>query len=558
MVTSKRKASHVMAGRLMHAAIAASIACSLSLAGCNRSAGGEASKDASTAANQAARVTASAGEPRLKPDFAAELKGKDPAEIEQTKQTVTTAIKNDTLNAHGAWKQYLEQKSIAADLDTASDILKKSSDSSEFSDPALKSSVQAQLGATQLASARLHLSDAQQKLLQLTELVTELQATALYVNLLGAEAIAHESLAKGDQPADLSKLQTTLEERKTAADQAQKAADDLQNQIKQKQQDAAKIYSDTDAAFAASEGMKGTASIDAAKKAVEDRKQADQLSEEAANLQPPLDEALAKLQMAKIQQADAQSQITSATSGNEQSDMRVKNANQQASTLHDQAKQLLAGETGLDAKYKVFTDLADSIKADISKSSAASNAAAAAYAAATQSEGKFISSLGELNLDPSDPLMKAKANQAHLKNILTLGQVAAKDEVGRTNLIAYIVGQLRSTAAKAMSQAYAAAGTPKDAGVESADKDADAAKADALSNFDSAATTADSIASIAADGSPEKWLAYTLKAVALHGKYLITHQPTDLKDYQMAAQNAQAQNPFLELSGLTPPPSNAR
>ena len=542
----------------MHAAIAASIACSLSLAGCNRSAGGEASKDAATAANQAARVTASAGEPRLKPEFAAQLKGKDPAEVEQTSQSATTAIKNDALNAHGVWKQYLEQKTIAADLDTAADILKKSSDSSDFSDPALKSSVQAQLGATQLASARLHLSAAQQKLLRLTELVTELQSTALYVNLLGAEAGAHESLAKGDQPADLSKLQSTLDERKAATDQAQKAADDLQNQIKQKQQDAAKIYSDTDAAFAASEGMKGTASIDGAKKAMEDRKQADQLSEEAANLQPPLDEALAKLQMTRIQQAEAESQITSATSGNQQSDMRVKNANQQASTLHDQAQQLLGGETGLDARYKAFTDLADSIKADITAASSASNAAAAAYAAATQSEGKFISSITELNLDPSDPLMKTKHYQANLKNILSLGQVASKDEVGRTNLIAYIVGQLRSTAAKAMSQAYAAAGTPKDTGAEAADKDTDAAKTDSLSNFDSAATTADAIASTAPDGSPEKWLAYTLKAVALHGKFLITHQPDDLKDYQLAAQNAQSQNPFLELSGLTPPPSNAR
>ncbi len=558
MVTSKRKASHVMAGRLMQAAIAASMACSLSLAGCNRSAGGTAAEDASTAANRAARVTASAGEPRLKPEFAAELKGKDPAEIEQTKQTVTTAIKNDKLNEQKVWMKYLEQKSIAADLDTAADILKKSSDSSEFSDPALKSSVQGQLGATQLASARLHLSAAQEKLLKLTELVTELQSTALYVNLLGAEAGAHESLAKGDQPADLSKLQSTLDQRKSAADEAQKGADDVQNQIKQKQQDAAKIYSDTDAAFAASEGMKGTASIDAAKKAMEDRKQADQLSEEAANLQPTLDEALAKLQMAKIQQADAQSQITSATSGNQQSDMRVKNANQQASTLHDQAKQLLGGDRGLDAKYKAFTDLADSIKADISTALSASNASAAAYAAASQSQGKFTSSIAELNLDPSDPLMKAKQNQAHLKNILTLGQVAAKDEVGRTNLIAYIVGQLRATAAQAMTQAYAAAGTPKDTGADAAAAAAATAKDDALSNFDSAATTADSIAATAADGSPEKWLAYTLKAVALHGKYLITHQPADQKDYQMAAQNAQAQNPFLELSGLTPAPSNAR
>ncbi|MGN6367408.1 MAG: hypothetical protein ACTHN5_04015 [Phycisphaerae bacterium] len=557
MVTSKRKAS-VMANRLVHAAIAASIAAALSLAGCNRSGPGEASENASVASDRAARVTASAGEPRLKPDFAAQLKGKDPSEIEQTRQSVASAIKNDKENQHGVWKQYLDQKSVAADLDTAAEILKKSADSSEFTEPAMKSSVQAQLGATQLATARLHLSDAQQKLLELTEQVTQLQSTALYVNLLGAQAGAHETLAKGDQPADLSKLQSTLDQRKSAADQAQKAVDDIQNQMKDKQQQASKIYSDTDAAFAASEGMKGTASIDAARKAMDDRKQADELSEQAANLQPSLDEAMAKLQMAKIQEADAQSQLTSATSGNKQSDMRVQNANQQAKNLHDQAKELLGGDNGLDAKYKAFTELADSIKGDITKAASASSAAAQSYASAAQSEGKFISKLSDLNLPSDDPLMKGKANQNHLKAVLTLGQVAAKDEAGRTNLIAYIVGQLRSTAAKAMSQAYAAAGTPKDTGAEAADRDTDTAKTEALSNFDSAATTADSIATVAPEGSPEKWLAYTLKAVALHGKYLITHQPNDMKDFQAAAQAAQAQNPFLELSGLTPSPANAR
>ena len=36
----------------------------------------------------------------------------------------------------------------------------------------------------------------------------------------------------------------------------------------------------------------------------------------------------------------------------------------------DQAKQLLGGDAGLDAKYKAFTELAESIKSDISKAGA--------------------------------------------------------------------------------------------------------------------------------------------------------------------------------------------
>jgi hypothetical protein len=559
VVISNQKAAHGESHSLAQALIAAAVAGSVMLGGCNRSGAGDASKDAATASNQAARLTASAGELRLKPEVADQLKGKDDAEVQQTQDSITSAIKGDKENRQGAWKRYLDQKSVAADLDNAADILKKAEGSSDFTDSALKSSVDAQLGAAQLSAARLHLDDAQSKLLQLAQLATDLDSAALYVNLLGAQAGAQESLAKGDQPADLSKLQSTLDDAKAGVDKAQKVVDDLQGQIKEKQDGASKIYSDTEAAFAASENMKGTAAIDAAKKAAEDRKQADSLSEEAANLQPTLAEAQANLTMAKIHQADAESQLTSATSGNRQGDQRVKDATDQAKVLHDQAKQLLGGDAGLEAKYKAFADLAESIKADISKAGAASNGAVNAYAAASTSYGKYLSELADRGLPDGDPLVSGntKKNQQHLKAILQLGQSAAKSEVGRTNLIAYTVGLLKATSANAMTQAYAAAGSPKDTGVVSADADAMAAKNDAMSAFESAASLAEAVAGTAGDGSPEKWLGYTLQAIADHGKFLINNSPTDHDDYVAAAKNAQSQNPFLELSGLTQS-SNAR
>lgn len=562
MVVSKQKASsrQKASDRFAQTLIAAALAGSVVLGGCNRSGAGDASKDAAVASDHAARLTASAGELRLKPEVADQLRGKDAAEVQQTQDGITSAIKGDKENRQGAWKRYLDQKSVAADLDNATDILKKAEGSSDFTDSALKSSVDAQMGASQLAAARLHLDDAQGKLLQLAQLATDLDSAALYVNLLGAQAGAQESLAKGDQPADLSKLQLTLDEAKAATEKAQKAVDDLQSQIKQKQDDAAKIYSDTEAAFAASENLKGTTAIDAAKKATDDRKQADQLSEEAADLQPKLAQAQADLTMAKIHQADAESQLASATSGNKQGDMRVKDATDQAKVLHDQAKQLLAGDAGLEAKYKAFSDLAESIKSDISKANAASNGAANAYAAASSAYGKYLSELAGRGLPDNDPLVSGntKKNQTHLKAILQLGQSAAKSEVGRTNLIAYTVGSLKVAAGNAMKQAYAAAGTPKDMGTIAADSDTNTAREAALSAFESAASLAETVAGTALDGSPEKWLGYTLQAIADHGKFLISGQPKDHDDFVAAAKNAQTQNPFLELSGLTQSSSNAR
>jgi hypothetical protein len=131
---------------------------------------------------------------------------------------------------------------------------------------------------------------------------------------------------------------------------------------------------------------------------------------------------------------------------------------------------------------------------------------------------------------------------------LTLSQAAAKEEVARAHLVAYTAANLASTAANAMSQAYQAAAQPQETGAAAADKDKSANQDAALREFKEAADTAKSVADGARDGSPEKWLGYTLAAVALHGQYIINGQGK--AEYVAAAQAAQAQNPFLQLNAF--------
>jgi hypothetical protein len=251
--------------------------------------------------------------------------------------------------------------------------------------------------------------------------------------------------------------------------------------------------------------------------------------------------------VAQIQQADAESQLTTATSAGDQSMARQKSATDQAAVLHDQAKKLIDGDSGLAARYKEFSDLATKLKADVSKADDYAAKSARAYADALASAGKFASRISDLQLDSSDPLNKA-AKDTQAKALLTLAQAAAREEVAQANLIGYTAANLSATAATAMSQAYKAAAEPQEAGVAAADKDKTENEDAALREFKAAGDSAKAVADGAKDGSPEKWLGYTLAAVALHGQYLINGQ--NKSEYVAAGQAAEAQNPFLQLNAL--------
>ena len=256
--------------------------------------------------------------------------------------------------------------------------------------------------------------------------------------------------------------------------------------------------------------------------------------------------------VAQIQQADAESQLVTQTSAADQTMARQKAATEQAAVLHDQAKKLIDGDSGLAARFKEFTDLAAKLKADVSKADEYAAKSARAYADALASVGKFSSHISELQLDSSDPLNKV-AKDTQSKALLTLSQAAAREEVARAHLIGYTTANLLATAADAMDQAYKAAAEAGATGAAAADKDKADNQDAALREFKAAGDSAKSVAEGAREGAPEKWLGYTLEAVALHGQYIINGQGK--ADYIAAAQAAEAQNPFLQLNAFASTPS---
>jgi chromosome segregation ATPase len=544
VVTSKRNVS--LAPVLTRALLAVCVSSTLVLAACDSATSVNGSA-AAKASNDAARLSASAGDVRPKEEFVKTVEDKNDDEVRQIGDTAYKAITGDQLNARGVWKNYLEQKTVASDLDTAAGFLNDALKDDSLGDPAIKSVIQAQLGATQLAEARLQLAQAGQTLLELTSRAADFQIAAAYINGLGASAAEEDARAKGDAPADLTKYKSDVEDRKAATAKAQEAVDKIEKEVSDKQAQAAKIYADTDAAFAQAENLKGTEAIDAANKAADARKEGDKLTEDVQNLQPQVAQAHRDLMVAQIQQADAESQLTTATSAGDQSMARQKSATDQAAVLHDQAKKLIDGDSGLAARYKEFSDLATKLKADVSKADDYAAKSARAYADALASAGKFASRISDLQLDSSDPLNKA-AKDTQAKALLTLAQAAAREEVAQANLIGYTAANLSATAATAMSQAYKAAAEPQEAGVAAADKDKTENEDAALREFKAAGDSAKAVADGAKDGSPEKWLGYTLAAVALHGQYLINGQ--NKSEYVAAGQAAEAQNPFLQLNAL--------
>jgi chromosome segregation ATPase len=532
---------------LRRAVLGACVSSTLLVAACDSSSTAANGSAAAKASNNAARLSASAGDVRPKEDFVKSVEDKDGSQVEQIGHAAYQAIKADQLNARGVWKNYLEQKTVATDLETAAGFLNDALKDDSLGDPAIKAVIQAQLGATQLAEARLQLAHASEKLLDLTGRASDFQIAASYINELGASAAVEDARAKGNAPADLTKYKSDVDDRKAATAKAQEALDAIQKQVADKQAAAAKIYADTDAAFAQAENLKGTEAIDASQKAAEARKEGDKLTEEIENLQPQVAQAQRDLMVAQIQQADAESQLATATSAGEQSMARQKAATDQAAVLHEQAKKLIDGDDGLAAKFKEFTELAAKLKADVTKADDYAAKSARNYADALASAGKFASHISEMQLDSSDPLNKV-AKDTQSKALLTLSQAAAREEVARANMIGYTTANLASTAANAMAQAYKAAAEPHDTGLAAADEDKARNLDAALREFKAAGDSAKAVADSARDGAPEKWLGYTLAAVALHGEYLLTGQ--NKAEFVAAAESAQQQNPFLQLNAF--------
>ncbi|HVX84921.1 MAG TPA: hypothetical protein VH253_08905 [Phycisphaerae bacterium] len=499
-------------------------------------------KTASKDATDGVRLARSAGEMRPTAGFMESVQ-KDPNAAENAK----AAVAADNLNARGAWKQYFEQNSRADDLKAAVDQLNKAAAADV--PPVLHSLIQSELGTVSRQYGEELLSQEQDKVLELSRKWTALEDQASYVMALGGEAGVQDARAKVTA-ADTGAAQSALSSAKDNTGKAQSAVDDLKKQIADKQSRASEIYSQTEAAFQASEKLQGNAAIDAARKAADARKEADQLTADVVNLQLQLDEAQSALNVAQIKQKEAEAKLEVLQGGQTAEQAQAEKSSKLAADLRGQAQKLIDAQEGLKQQYKDFTDLAGQVEKEVKNILAQSTAADKAYGAAVSALGDAQSKLPE-TADADDPLAKvARDNEA--KSILMLQQAAAKTQSGQANLMAAAVASMRAAGESAMNQANSVisgnGGAPAPA---SSPETAEATyRAAAQKQFKDAESLITSAKGLAGGAIPVQWLAPSLMAAVKYGEYDASHDEKDLQAGQDAARLAMQQNPYLRLNAL--------
>lgn len=524
---------------------------SLGLAACGDTS--MSAKSASKDATDAVRIARSAGDMRPKASFLDSVQTNSNA-AEQAKNEVA----QDKLNAKGAYKQYFEQNSRADDLKAAVDQLEKAAAADV--PPVLKSLIQSELGTVSRQYAEELLSQEQQKVLDLSRKWTALQNQASYVIALGGEAGVQDARAKVTAQ-DTSAAQNDVNTAKDNTAKAQSAVDDLKKQIADKQSQASQIYSQTEDAFQASEKLQGNAAIDAARKAADTRKQADQLTADVVNLQLQLDDAQSALNTAQIKQKEAEAKLAAVQGGVTAEKEQAEKASGLAASLRDEAQKYVNAQEGLKQQYKDFTALADQVEKDVKNILAQSTAADKAYGAAVSALSDAQSRLPEAT-DSDDPIAKvAHDNQA--KAILMLQQAGAKAQTGQANLLAASVASMRASGESAMNQVNSVVSGAGAAPAPAAASDTAGAaeRTAALKQFKDAEALINSAKSQAGAAVPVQWLAPSLLAAVKYGEYDAGHDEKDLQAGQDAARLAMQNNPYLRLNALagaeTPPSQSA-
>jgi chromosome segregation ATPase len=535
---------------LLWAAVAAT---SLALAACD-SAVSESSKKAAQTSNRAARITQSAGEMRAKKEFADQFAHKSDAEREAKIKEIVAKIAADKGNKTGVYKQYFDQKTVAQDLKRATDMLDETLKQPEFNTPGLKGAIQQQLGTTAIQQAHVQMAELESKLGRLVTMAINIQSSAAYINGLGIEADVQDKRAAG-LTSGQEKTSVNVDEAKAAAAKGQEVVNGLEKQIAELTEKRDKIYAETDAAMQQAELLKGTAAIEQSKKAVEQRKEGDNLNADITNLQPTLARAKADLVTLQLQQAEAEAKQAAVTANAKQGADAAEVAANRAAALRKQAKDLIESEHGLAAQVKDFNALAADAQKDVDQAAKTSSTADAAFKNALSQLDTQRSKLRDMNLEPGNSLAKV-VEAPETKAILQLNQATAKEELARANLMGQSTESLQGLVSESVAVAHKAAKMTAEppATAPSTRKYAETA----ATTFAEAARLADQArGGSGTGGGAIRWLALTLKAVALHGEATASNNPEKLKEAQAAAAAAREENPFLPLSALAGNPDNA-
>jgi hypothetical protein len=406
-------------GRVLAAACAAA---GLLLVGCEKSVDIE----AQNAGRMAAGRVLSAGEPRATDKLLDEITAGGEATVQQLMDRLT---KTPSIG------EYVALNTSEQDLENA---IKTLQDGLALNpDAVTKSALQMQLGA-----AQLQLSDARSVAVRAD--VVSLNRQADGILSLAQEVIDLNNqagvLEKANQPpsADASnKAKAAVADLQKALDAVQAKVRDLQSQIAAKEAQARKIYADTDAAFTAADAMKGEASIAAANKAMEDRKQAEALMAESGILAPALAQAQAEEELATVALRAAQQDATQAAAAYEAASKAVEASKEQISKLRGAAAAIVSGEgkeIGLTAQVAKFAELAGKLEPKIRSALTPADAAAASFRSAYGNYGTYISDISTLSRDrqwPTDDPLNAVIKDQRSTVLMVWSQSAAEQQAGR-------------------------------------------------------------------------------------------------------------------------------
>ena len=497
-------------GRTVRRALAmAGTAAGLLLAAC------DASND-TTAAQKAGREAAgrmmSAGEPRATEKLMAEAAAGDT-------KTLENRLKD--LAAKGAGLgDYLLQNAAETDLGAA---IKQLQDALKLEiAPATKAGLQVQLAQAQMQLAEVRAAAVPADLLSLNEQAGGILGLAQEVIDLNNQAAMLEKAGQPPSPAAVDKAKTALADRQKALADAQANVRNLQGQMSAKEAQARQIYADTDAAFNAADALKGTASINAANKAMDDRKQAEALMAEVGILAPALAQAQSDQGRAQIALDDAQRTANLASVAYDQAVKAAGAAGDRLKNVRAAVAGILAGngkdEIGLTARVTKFLDLAAKVEPQVRNALTAADTAAGSFASAGAAYDAYTRDLSrradQLGWKSDDPLRAAVKDQRP-GVIIAWSKSAAEQEAGRLGLAASQTFGVAATVITKAGQANVKTDSKLSGNLGKTFNDL------AASRFETASTTArDANSRTGGDLERIRWIGLSLQATAAQGAYL--------------------------------------
>jgi hypothetical protein len=518
---------------------AACLSAGVTLCGCGFR---TAEQEAQAKANEAARLTASAGQPRATEQLVEEVSG---TSIENLKD-LEKRIEAESKSGASGWSKYITQGSADKDLMAASAML-ASINKSDL-DPSVASAIEAQSGYTLLELSIARLKTARMEMAQLIDQALILEDLAQQAVDLGASADALSKVQKPDVANNVDKAKQTLADANATLEKAKQAEAALKKDLDDKTTAARKIYADTEAAFLAADNLKGQQAIDAANKAIEARKEAEKITAEAANMEPQLFQASAAVQAAEAAQKSAEIQLTNATNAVAAAADWAKQHEARIANLREQAKTIVSSDhDGVAARYKALAELEAKVNEHIEAAlKAAKDAEGSFRNAATQlttANGKLSAYVSDAQLDAKDPLnVISKDKRPAVIMLWTLA--AAADQTGRVNCAGMSLGNLMNTVTEQVARAHKSAGLSPDTSIKIA-ANPDSYKKDAADAFSRAQTLAGQGNTTAiGDADRIKWIGLALDAIAQQGAAIASGGSLDAA--KAAAARAAAANPDLK------------